>query len=82
MTLEQLDDFLDELPTTRCGEGGCGPCDLAFHRSCDPIIYPSKPSDGVPLSDFETEEDTALDIRPTTLAFFEEQEYHELGGEA
>lgn len=31
-------DFLDELPTRPCGEGGCAECDAAFHASCDPLI--------------------------------------------
>lgn len=83
--LEQFEDFmafLDEIPTNKCGEGGCGPCDLAFHRSCDVLLLPTKPSDGVPTAEFEAEEDTQLDIVPTFQgAFFEEQEYHELGGE-
>lgn len=31
----ELEEFLDELPTRRCGEGGCDECDRAFHASCD-----------------------------------------------
>lgn len=79
LELDDLEEFLDELPTNPCGEGGCGPCDLAFHRSCDPILsYPYKPSDGVPKAEFEAEERTELDIRTT---FSDEMEYQELGGE-
>jgi hypothetical protein len=31
-------DFMDEVDTLQCGEGGCNACDIAFHRSCDPIV--------------------------------------------
>jgi hypothetical protein len=31
--LAELELFMDDLPTVRCGEGGCDSCDKAF-RSC------------------------------------------------
>lgn len=76
--VQEIADFWDEVATNPCGEGGCHSCDLAFHRSCDPIVASSL-SSGVPLGDFLEEEDTALDIR---VSFWEDEEYRELGGEA
>lgn len=81
LDIESLDDFLDEIPTNPCGEGGCRDCDMAYHMACDPILYLSKHpiTDASVHVDFAEEEDTNLDITP--VPFFEEQEYHELGGE-
>lgn len=31
--LEELEMFLDNVPTVRCGEGGCDSCDAAYRCS-------------------------------------------------
>lgn len=36
--VQELADFMDELPTLRCGEGGCSSCSAAHKWSCAPIV--------------------------------------------
>jgi hypothetical protein len=69
---DPLENFMDEEPTIRCGEGGCNRCDAAFHASCDPILPVSS---GVPEPVDEWEGDTEPDYASLFL------EISELGGE-
>lgn len=67
--LEELNDFLDNQVTIRCGENGCNSCHLAYHRACAPITR---------TQEFVDEEDTVKDVQ---IPFYDDEDYVDLGGE-
>ena len=77
---EQLVDFYDELPTLRCGEGGCNSCGVAFRIACATMV-PAKQKE----REAAWEEDT-IPSAPAFLSGFDDDyivqvDEVELGGE-
>jgi hypothetical protein len=48
-------DFINEIPTNRCGEGGCRSCDEAYRASCEPITALPKTSVVMALEPWEAD---------------------------
>lgn len=72
---DELVEFMDELPTIQCGEGGCRSCSAAFHWTCRPKPNTVETKVAAEAWDEKTEPQVRLDV----LGF--DDDYVDLGGE-
>lgn len=82
--IQAFKDFLDEAPTIRCGENGCDSCNLAFHRSCDPVLPApalQMPASAMPTDSFILDDEWEADTIPDIVAPRGPDMYIDLGGE-